>query len=333
MTQQQQWWPLACSNELHREPLARRLLGLPLVLFRDRDGQARIQADRCPHRHAPLSAGRVRDGELECPYHGWRFNGDGQCTRVPGLPQQRCPRQALNRVIACHEQGGLVWACLAPEAERPVPALATMADHDVFFITSEARCGMAEAAENFLDGFHTHFVHAGWIRRDSKRQQVSATVHRLDDGIEARYSDEGRQAGLISRLLERERSTSAGRFRLPGLAEIEYRDRHGITLLISAWLTPEAEGRLRIHARVATRRGKLPAWFKACVLRRLFAVILKQDKQILEQTAANVSAFAALDMRATALDTPLDLLGPSIRSLLAGTALPPLPAAPFTLQL
>lgn len=316
------WWPLATLEELDAgKPLARSLHGEPLVLFRDAAGQPAALHDRCPHRHAPLSCGRVRQGEIECPYHGWRFSADGRCTSVPGM-NYTDGAKPLVPALAAHGAYGLVWVNAAPDADTPDPiAPAVTAGVDWFVMTDSVQCGIAEAAENFLDGFHTHFVHAGWIRRDSKRQAVTASVHRLADGVEARYSDEGLQSGLISSLLEGDRQLSLGRFRLPGIAEIEYRGRRGLNLLVTAWLTPETPGRLRIHARVATRQGHLPAWLKRMILRRLFGVILRQDKAILEQTQANRERCAHSLPEALRLDTPLDLLSPAIRRLLAGDPL------------
>src|SRR5690606_22724362 len=87
------------------------------------------------------------------------------------------------------------------------------------WLHDQVRCSLLEAAENFLDAFHTHFVHAGWIRQDARRQRVMAEVRAIDDGVEARYSEEGKQAGLLSRLLESSRGESFGRFRLPGVGD------------------------------------------------------------------------------------------------------------------
>ncbi|MEB0079632.1 MULTISPECIES: hypothetical protein [unclassified Pseudomonas] len=182
------------------------------------------------------------------------------------------------------------------------------------------RCSQQEAAENFLDGFHTHFVHAGWIRHDTKRQRIIAQIRQLKDGVEAHYSEETKQSGFISRILEGERGVSMGRFRLPGLAEIEYRDRSGrLNLLVSAWLTPSSDGQLRVFARVATAQGWMPAAIKRAVLRRLFKIIFRQDRGILEKVSANHQRFQNVPpewFRASPLDSPQDLLGPLIRQLL-----------------
>src|SRR5207302_1055446 len=80
------WYVVARSRELGRRPLERRALGERLALFRDEHGVARVVSARCPHRGANLAAGRVVGGCLECPYHGWRFDGDGHCAAIPSQP-------------------------------------------------------------------------------------------------------------------------------------------------------------------------------------------------------------------------------------------------------
>ena len=65
-------------------PYAFDLLGKRLVLWQDGDQQLRCFEDKCPHRLAPLSEGRIHsDGTLMCSYHGWRFQGDGACVDIP----------------------------------------------------------------------------------------------------------------------------------------------------------------------------------------------------------------------------------------------------------
>lgn len=316
------WWPLATLAELNTgRPLARTLHGMPLVVFRTADGQPAVLPDRCPHRHAPLSAGRVHGGELACPYHGWHFDGAGYCTSVPGLDHAGS-RRPLLQAIPSRTDHGLVWACTTPDADTPDPVAPAVGEGvDSFFLVDTLRCAAVDAAENLLDGTHTHFIHAGWIRGGGKRQDVKVEVRRLPKGIEARYSEEGLQSGLISRLLEGSRTESFGRFQLPGVAEIEYRGKRGLNLLATAWLTPEDTDRLRVHVRIATRHGLTPAWLKRLLLRRLFGLILRQDKTILEVTHANVAHFTAGCNKPPPMDSPLDFLGPSIRRLLAGEVL------------
>ena len=325
-----EWWPVATEAALDSKPLARALHGTPVVVFRGAGGAPAALPDRCPHRFAPLSDGRVIDGHLQCPYHGWRFDATGRCTLVPGF-EPAPGRPLLTALEACAEHG-LIWLRRAGAADaRPRGPAATDAPVDAFWMTGHLRATLAEAAENFLDAYHTHFVHAGWIRHDARRQTIQVQVRKIAGGVEARYSGEERQSGLVSRLFEGSRGESCGRFLTPGLAEIEYRDRSGaLTLLVSAWFTPERPGHLRLHARVATARGWLPAALKRLVLGVAFRAVLRQDQRILAQVTEN---------RARWPDAPeplhgaQDLLGPWIRRLLAGQSIDDLPERTHTLRI
>jgi len=316
------WWPLALSSELPQDKiLARTLFGLPLVLFRAQNNTASVLIDRCPHRFAPLSKGRIISGELECPYHGWRFNGQGHCTQVPGLAME-CSAQSVVRQLNACEVHGFVWvntrkAALAVLPDGRLPD----ASVDSFYMVDSINATIAEVAENFLDGSHTHFVHAGWIRCNSRRQNISATVTTFSEGIEVIYSGEKNQNGFISRLFEVDRGISISRFYLPGLAEIEYRDKAGrLSLLASLWLVPaESDDNLRVFIRINTAKNRVPAWLKTFFMRRLFGVIFRQDKKILELVRNNIHAFDRYGSElahAQQLNTSNDLIGPSIKQLL-----------------
>ena len=75
------WYVAAWSTDVGREPLARVLLGEPVMLFRREDGTPAALEDRCPHRNLPLSEGRIVGDSVECGYHGLIFGCDGACTR------------------------------------------------------------------------------------------------------------------------------------------------------------------------------------------------------------------------------------------------------------
>ena len=78
------WTPVLPLAELSSNPLATEIAGQAIVLFADSDQQWHALIDRCPHRGAALSLGKVNaKGQLRCQYHGWRFDGEGRCTGVP----------------------------------------------------------------------------------------------------------------------------------------------------------------------------------------------------------------------------------------------------------
>lgn len=124
----QGWLPLALSSQVTAQaPLARRCCGREYVLFRDADGSARILEDRCAHRKAPLSLGRITpEGWLECPYHGWRYSGaTGDCMQIPNLARnETIPGNYCVENFTAAERDGVVFlwqGANPPGSERPVP--------------------------------------------------------------------------------------------------------------------------------------------------------------------------------------------------------------------
>jgi vanillate O-demethylase monooxygenase subunit len=102
------WYAAAWTDELSDETLARRLVDIPIVLFRAESGLPAVLEDRCAHRFAPLHSGQLINGALECPYHGLRFNGAGECISNPhnfGKPL----RAAKIRSFPVIERYGVVW--------------------------------------------------------------------------------------------------------------------------------------------------------------------------------------------------------------------------------
>jgi vanillate O-demethylase monooxygenase subunit len=157
------WHPVATVGELGPAPLPVELLGQHYVLVRMGE-DVRAFEDRCPHRHLPLSAGRLVDGELECAYHGYRFDGAGRCTVIPAREPGGAPPAgaSLTGAWGVQERYGLVW--LAPEEPRlPLPAFPEW-DEDVARVPigpHRWHVGAAQATDNFLDVSHFPFVHAG----------------------------------------------------------------------------------------------------------------------------------------------------------------------------
>src|SRR6204780_2863145 len=111
------WYRAMSSAELTRNRLHKAmLLEIPLVVGRDQQGRAFALRDACPHRGMPLSCGRFDAGEIECSYHGWRFEAHtGQCTAVPSLVADQ--KLKVDRIYAgsypCEERDDFVWGFVA----------------------------------------------------------------------------------------------------------------------------------------------------------------------------------------------------------------------------
>ncbi|MYF77094.1 MAG: Rieske 2Fe-2S domain-containing protein, partial [Acidobacteria bacterium] len=101
------WYVAAWSSEIGQRPRQIRVLGERVCLFRPNANEVVALEDACPHRKLPLSQGRVRDGNLECGYHGLTFDVSGQCVWAPG--SGRIPPGASVRPYPVHEKYGLVW--------------------------------------------------------------------------------------------------------------------------------------------------------------------------------------------------------------------------------
>ena len=187
------WHVVAQSSEVGIDPAAVRLLGKSWVLVRlpTGDGGTRLVAylDRCPHRLAPLSAGRVVGETLQCGYHGWCFDAAGGCTTIPAIGgSDRIPSRArATTPAALTERAGLVF--LAPEP--PVVGLLDLAvaDDDGFvhgaLHVTRARVGAALMIDNFLDQAHFPFVHAATIGTDDALVVPDVTVVRDGFGMSA----------------------------------------------------------------------------------------------------------------------------------------------------
>ena len=130
---------VASSDDMDTGPVSVRLLGDDYVVWRDETGSPVAAADRCPHREAPLSAGSVSNGRLECCYHGWVFGAGGRCEAIPsageGVP---VPPKAHLSILHATERYGLVWMCPG-EPVLPVPGVSEDEDPGFRRINTEVQ--------------------------------------------------------------------------------------------------------------------------------------------------------------------------------------------------
>ncbi|MEN0064685.1 MAG: aromatic ring-hydroxylating dioxygenase subunit alpha [Myxococcota bacterium] len=310
MAESSHWWAVAASSEVRRQPLARTVLHTPLVVFRDAKGLG-VLRDRCPHRGAPLSAGRVTEAGLQCPYHGWTFGPDGTCVRVPGRLRPGGPRTG-HLAFRAVEQQGLVWVAGAlagahPPRLRQVGAVATTSTT----LHAAARAGWGHAIENLLDGTHAPYVHGRWLQPTPRPTPIE--VHRGDGYVEATYH--ARQEGFIPRWLGASVTHGTARYDHPGRARLDYRDGAHIRFAVEACFTPIDAQRTQVLVVASTpQRRFLPSRLIWALLRPMLRRVLAQDRAILEQQADNLARHPDAAFRST----EADVLGPYIHALMAG---------------
>ena len=205
------WYPVEISSRLPARDLSKvRLLGEDLVLYRRPDGSLHLLEDRCPHRGTALSYGIVEREGIRCPYHGWMFDGRGNCLEQPGEPADSTFAERVTaRAYAVRELGGLIFAYIGPE---PVP---TLPRYDLFCWDDAIRdvgyaripCNFMQIMENGVDLDHVAWLHgrlsqwlatrgiADEIPQMFTRKNRTVAFEETDYGILMRRQLEGQDTG------------------------------------------------------------------------------------------------------------------------------------------
>jgi phenylpropionate dioxygenase-like ring-hydroxylating dioxygenase large terminal subunit len=196
------WYPAARSAEIRGRGLVKAmLLEVPLVLGRTDEGAAFAMRDSCPHRGIPLSYGRFDGKNVECSYHGWKFDGcSGQCVEIPSLTSQ--DKLKVERIFAghyaCEEHDGYVWvymseriiheaardglrsagnrppqkAAATKEKAQEVPAAPKLATFSERYKCTHLACDLPSHVDQgiigLMDPAHGPFVHQSWFWRSKK---------------------------------------------------------------------------------------------------------------------------------------------------------------------
>ena len=157
------WHPVALESEVTDIPLALRVLGEDLVLFRNLDGGYGLLHRRCAHRGASLEYGKCEHRGLRCCYHGWLFAADGELLEAPGEPPDSpLPRKVRQGAYPVEVVAGIVFAYLGPSAHRPAFPV-----YDTFGVPGTKRvpyvsdypCNWLQIVENAMDPVHAAFLH------------------------------------------------------------------------------------------------------------------------------------------------------------------------------
>lgn len=170
------WYPIQFSDKVTTKPQRQRILGQDLVVYRMEDGTAQVMSDLCVHRGGALSGGWVKGGCIVCPYHGWEYEKNGQCSSIPAnLEGRTIPNRARVDAYPTQEKYDFVWAFLGdlPEEERPpMPALPYWDEPEFKRIKGEYywKVNYERAVENSMDISHAPFVHGGSFGNPDKPQ-------------------------------------------------------------------------------------------------------------------------------------------------------------------
>jgi phenylpropionate dioxygenase-like ring-hydroxylating dioxygenase large terminal subunit len=185
------WYAILTPDEIPADrPVAFRRLGQELVFWRDGDGRIVAALDICPHRRAKLSPGILKDGCIECPFHGFRFDRSGACVEIPAHPGRPISGAMSLHTFPIREEHGFIWLWTGPSPapETPVPFF----DFPDCSFAGSAFCEdvpthYTRGIENQLDYAHLPFVHRTTIGRFATSGEITTAVD--GDRIRAWVSD------------------------------------------------------------------------------------------------------------------------------------------------
>lgn len=261
------WYPVYYLDDLDRSKLTTfTLLEQDLAIWwDDRDRTWRAFEDKCPHRLAPLSQGRIaEDGLLECPYHGWAFSGSGECDRIPqqveGGKAEQSQRACVRSFPTAERQGLLfIYAGEANNAAiTKIPIIEPLEESpDEWVCLNMFRDLPYDALtllENVLDASHIPFTHHNTVGNRSNASPVELEiVESSKHGYKGTWA-EGPRRGTLGR-----QDTT---FIAPNLMWHDLTSKQFGRTITAVYATPIRKGECRLIARFPFKfSSKLPGLF------------------------------------------------------------------------
>lgn len=282
-----------------KKPVKKLVNGLPILVVKSGES-VRAYEDFCPHRGYPLSGKKCvtsKNGEpvLKCAYHGWEFGLEGDLKYRPGYQDPILPKVSLKSVPIV-TSGDFVFVKFGTDHEALPKWAADLADSEFnsFRFAKSVSSKPGFIAENLLDPFHTHYVHAGLQRSDSKRFPVDVKIKYTSstNSIETIYTNEPRPLGIISRIFERDRAKGLGTYYHPGVVVLEYWSSKRLELRITVMVTPQEKD--QCQGTVVFQLSKkeiIPYWIKLPLFFFFSRLHLIQDVVVLKEQHKNLKHF------------------------------------------
>lgn len=259
------------------------LLGEEILLLRDASNTVSAIRDFCPHRGMPLRYGRFDGREVECCYHGWKFDCSGQCTAIPSLAEEGKAKKTdlskiRTRAYPARDVDGLIWVHVgdaSPQAEPPTMPI-SLAGGLTLVESVTFPCHIDHAVIGLMDPSHGPFVHKSWWWRTQKSMHVKEKQFAPREQGFAMVSHRPSSNSRAYKILGGDRRTEIA-FRLPGLRTEHITIGRKNILLLTA-LTPVDAQTTVLHQFMATDIGLLK------LLRPLLVpfgrAFIEQDRQV-----------------------------------------------------
>jgi phenylpropionate dioxygenase-like ring-hydroxylating dioxygenase large terminal subunit len=234
------WYLICPSDELKNTILKKRIFGEDIILFRNQNGDIAALEDRCCHRNVNLSLGYLNSNTIVCGYHGWEYNKNGSCVKIPSqLPGDKIPPTAKIKSYPVKDFNKWVWVFLGDEEKSLQINPTDIPEMNEWPFTYKAytfKADLESTAESLIDPYHIAYVHRNSIRSfmgQIKESPADFNLKILDDGIEGFYrrANVGTKAEKVY-FGDNENIGTRIRFYYPNISRLEIRFKERILLIL-----------------------------------------------------------------------------------------------------
>ncbi len=303
-----QWYLILESKELKKKPLRVKRLNQQLAMWRDEKGHVCCIADQCCHRGASLACGKLKKGQLACPFHGFVFDKSGKVQHIPANGMNKSVPETMKvQAYSTFERYGLIWLWWGDEEKKTKEPFffRELADYSWSSLQDHWKVHYSRAIENQLDVVHLPFVHRTTIGRGGKTLVNGPVVIREDELLTFYVNnvlDDGKTIPLKPDEIENYQQLFRLQFHYPNIWQNFISDK----IRAFAAFVPVDEENTIIYIRYYQRMVNIP------LLKELFnylgkissLIILRQDKSVVE-TQIPIKTVNKMDERLIMGDKPI----------------------------
>jgi phenylpropionate dioxygenase-like ring-hydroxylating dioxygenase large terminal subunit len=243
------WYLICPAKEIKDQMIAKTILGEKIIIFRDEDGALIALEDRCCHRNVQLSLGYLKKGRAVCGYHGWEYNGKGECVKIPSqLSDAKIPPTAKVKSYPILDFNKWVWIFLGDphQSEKVKPVdIPEMAAWDFTYKSHIFKGDLESVAESLIDPYHIAFTHRNSIGSFMGQiEEFPADFHLeiAEDGLIGSYSRANKGSTAEKMYFGRDKNITAGiRFYYPNISRLQANFKNRTLLILEHVMAVDEE--------------------------------------------------------------------------------------------
>ncbi|MBU2714066.1 aromatic ring-hydroxylating oxygenase subunit alpha [Zooshikella harenae] len=179
------FYPICPVSKLKKGPFAFTLMKQPIILWLDESGEPAAIDNKCCHRWATLTNGKVVKGNIQCSNHGWEYNSKGQCVKIPHYSGDEIPARYKIKAYHCKKSYDYVWVALK-DPIMPIPDIPEFFNTNyrtIHFENRSWRCSPLAGIENNFDNAHHHYVHTQLGDKASAVPRRPEAIQEMENGL------------------------------------------------------------------------------------------------------------------------------------------------------